>query len=54
VDSALQIMAEVGVTAATFPSETHLSSWVAACPGDEESAGVNYSYRLAPCHLPMV
>jgi transposase len=23
----------------------HLSSWVGACPGDEESAGVNYSHR---------
>jgi transposase IS116/IS110/IS902 family protein len=22
-----------------------LSSWVGACPGDEESAGVNYSHR---------
>src|SRR6516225_1201901 len=32
-------------TAATFPSEKCLSSWVGACPGDEESAGVNYSHR---------
>jgi transposase len=45
VDSAQQIMAEVGPTAATFPSEKCLSSWVGACPGDEESAGVNYSHR---------
>src|SRR5437667_7421862 len=45
VDSAQQIIAEVGATAATFPSEKHLSSWVGACPGDEESAGVNYSHR---------
>jgi transposase len=45
VDSAQQIIAEVGVTAATFPSEKHLSSWVGACPGDNESAGVNYSHR---------
>jgi transposase len=45
VDSAQQIMAEVGATAATFPSEKHLSSWVGACPGDEESAGVNSSHR---------
>ena len=45
VDSAQQIIAEVGATAATFPSEKHLSSWVGACPGDEERAGVNYSHR---------
>jgi transposase len=45
VDSAQQIIAEVGPTAATFPSKKCLSSWVGACPGDEESAGVNYSHR---------
>jgi transposase len=45
VDSAQQIIAEVGPTAATFPSEKCLSSWVGACPGNEESAGVNYSHR---------
>jgi transposase len=45
VDSAQQIIAEVGPTAATFPSTKQLSSWVGACPGDDESAGVNYSHR---------
>jgi len=45
VDSAQQIIAEVGPTAATFPSEKQLSSWVGVCSGDEESAGVNYSHR---------
>ena len=45
VDSAQQVIAEVGATAATFPSEKHLSSWVGACPGDEESAEVNRSRR---------
>jgi transposase len=45
VDSAQQIIAEVGATASTFPSERHLSSWVGVCPGDEESAEVNYSRR---------
>src|SRR5712664_3758868 len=45
VDSAQQIIAEVGPTAATFPTEKCLSSWVGACPGDDESAGVNYSHR---------
>jgi transposase len=45
VDSAQQIMAEVGATAATFPSGKELSSWVGACPGEEETAGVNHSHR---------
>ena len=45
VDSAQQIIAEVGATAATFPSDKQLSSWVGACPGDEESAGVSKNHR---------
>ena len=45
VDSAQQIIAEVGPAAGTFPSAKRLSSWVGACPGDEESAGVSYSHR---------
>ena len=43
VDSAQQIIAEVGASAATFPSAGKLSSWVGACPGHEESAGINRS-----------
>jgi len=45
VDSAQQIIAEVGATAATVPSDKQLSSWVGACPGDEESAGVSKNHR---------
>ena len=45
VDSAQQIIAEVGAAAVTFPSAKHLSSWVGACPGDEESAGESKSHR---------
>ena len=45
VDSATQIIAEVGARAATFPSGKSLSSWMGACPGDDESAGVNYNHR---------
>src|SRR5437762_13748856 len=44
-DSAQQIIAEVGATAATFASPKNLSSWVGACPGDEESAGMKKSTR---------
>jgi len=44
-DSAQQIIAEVGAKAATFPSAKNLSSWVGACPGDDESAGVSRSHR---------
>ena len=43
MDSAQQIIAEVGAKAATFASAKKLSSWVGACPGKEESAGVNRS-----------
>jgi len=45
VDSAQQIIAEVGAKAATFASAKNLSSWVGACPGEDESAGVSKSHR---------
>lgn len=53
VDSAQQIIAEVGPAAGTFPSPKHLSSWVGACPGDEESAGVSTSHRSPQGSRPM-
>jgi transposase len=45
VDSALQIIAEIGPEAAAFRSEKALSSWVGVCPGEEESAGESKSTR---------
>lgn len=45
VDSAQQVIAEVGVDADTFPSAGHFSSWVGTCPGSEESAEQNHSSR---------
>src|SRR5499427_70947 len=47
VDSAQQIIAEVGVQASTFPSAAELTSWVGTCPGKEESAEDNHSSRSA-------
>ena len=45
VDSAQQVIAEVGPKAAAFPSPGQLSSWVGTCPGREESAAVSKSDR---------
>jgi transposase len=47
VDSAQQIIAEVGVDAGTFPTAGHLSAWVGTCPGRNESAEENHSSRSA-------
>jgi transposase len=45
VDSAQQIIAEVGAEATTFPTAKRLASWVGDCPGHDESAGINHSHR---------
>ena len=47
VDSAQQIIAEVGAQASTFASAAELTSWVGTCPGKEESAEQNHSSRSA-------
>jgi transposase len=47
VDSAQQVIAEVGVKASTFPSAAELTSWVGTCPGKDESAEENHSSRSA-------
>ena len=53
VDSALQMIAEVGPKAATFRTPKALSSWVGVCPGNEESAGESHSTRSpnGNCHM---
>jgi transposase len=43
--AAQQILAETGPQAAAFPSAGQFASWMGACPGREESAGVNHSGR---------
>jgi len=47
IDSAQQIIAEIGPQAAAFPSAAQLASWVGVCPGRQESAGVSSSDRSA-------
>jgi transposase len=47
VDSAQQVIAEVGVQASTFASAAELTSGVGTCPGKEESAEQNHSSRSA-------
>jgi transposase len=47
VDSAQQVIAEVGVQARTFASAAELTSWVGTCPGKEESTEENHSSRSA-------
>lgn len=52
-EAAHQIVAELGPTAAAFPSAQQASSWVGACPGREESAGQSKSNRSPKGNRPM-
>jgi transposase len=45
VESAHQIIAEIGPAVATFASAKQLASWVGVCPGQDESAGISHSSR---------
>ena len=45
IDSAQQVIAEVGPQAAAFDTPQQLASWVGVCPGREESAEVSSSDR---------
>jgi transposase len=47
VDSAQQVISEVGAQASTFASAAELTSWVGTCPGKDESAGENHNSRSA-------
>jgi len=53
VDSAHQIIAEMGPEAATFPSAGQAASWVGVCPGREESAGKSNNNRSPKGNRPM-
>jgi transposase len=45
VNSAQQVIAEVGPQAATFAAPGQLASWVGVCPGREESAEISKTNR---------
>ncbi len=47
VDSAQQVVSEIGVEASTFASAAELTSWVGTCPGKDESAAENHNSRSA-------
>ena len=40
------ILAEIGPTVTSFPSDAHLASWAGLCPGSYESAGIKKSSHI--------
>ena len=47
VIAAREIVAELGPTAASFPTAAHAASWIGVCPGRQQSAGRSYSDACA-------
>lgn len=47
VETAHQILAEIGPDAKAFETPQQLASWIGVCPGSNESAAVNHSSRSA-------
>ena len=50
-NAAVAILAEVGADMSVFPTHKHISSWAGVCPGNNESAGKNYSGRVTKGNL---
>jgi transposase len=53
VDSAQQVIAQIGPRAEAFLSPEQLVSWVGVCPGRQESAGVSVSQRSPKGNRPL-
>jgi transposase len=45
--AAQDLIAEIGWNAAAFASPEQFASWVGVCPGSQQSAGIDYSFRSA-------